>query len=101
MITKSITVWLLIASLLCIPVHTFADEEMEAYAKDLKGAQMAVDALIARPLGLVSTILGGAVFIVALPFSALGGNTKETYQRLVEDPAKYTFKRPLGNFHDK
>jgi len=43
-------------------------------------------------------VVGTAVFIVSLPFSALGGNTKIACQKLVKDPAKFTFKRPLGDF---
>jgi len=42
--------------------------------------------------------LGCAVFIVSLPFSLLGGNTKQASQKLVKDPASFTFVRPLGEF---
>jgi len=59
---------------------------------------MVVDLALARPLGLVSTIAGLTVFIVASPLSALGGNADETWNVLVVAPANYTFQRPLGHF---
>ena len=59
---------------------------------------MAVDLIAVRPLGLVATLAGSAVFIVSIPFSALGGNTEDAWESLVVDPATFTFKRPLGEF---
>ena len=40
--------------------------------------------------------LGTAVWIVALPFTALGGNVKKSGEKLVVWPAKNTFVRCLG-----
>lgn len=54
------------------------------------------DLLILRPIGIAVTALGAAVFIVSLPFSVLGGNTKDAFHELVVDPARFTFNRPLG-----
>lgn len=65
---------------------------------EIVAGQMAGDALVARPLGLCATVIGGALFVVSLPFSALGGNTGPAYDRLVVDPFKFTFDRPLGEF---
>lgn len=62
--------------------------------------EMVVDLLLLRPLGLVATVVGTAFFIASLPFSALGGNTKEAFHRLVVDPARFTFNRPLGEPED-
>ena len=56
------------------------------------------DALIVRPLGICATILGVGLFVISLPFSALGGNVKEAGKKLVVAPAKFTFQRPLGEF---
>jgi hypothetical protein len=58
---------------------------------------MAVDLILLRPLGLVATATGILVFVVALPFSALGGNIQEALDSLVITPAEYTFLRPLGD----
>jgi hypothetical protein len=58
---------------------------------------MTVDLIFLRPLGLVATVAGTLVFVVALPFSALGGNTQGALASLVISPAEYTFLRPLGD----
>lgn len=61
---------------------------------------MTVDLILVRPLGLVTTICGSVFFLVSSPFSAMGGNTREAWDSLVAEPAKYTFQRPLGHFED-
>ena len=61
-------------------------------------AAMTVDLVVARPAGAVATVAGAAIFLVSWPFAALGGNTDETWDSLVVDPASYTFQRPLGDF---
>lgn len=38
---------------------------------------MAGDALFVRPVLLATTLVGGAIYLVSLPFSALGGNAAE------------------------
>ncbi len=65
------------------------DEEPSALA-------MVGDAIIARPLGLVFTVVGAATYLVTLPFSALGGNAGEAGRVLVVGPAEATFVRCLG-----
>ncbi len=61
------------------------------------GGAMLADTVLVRPLMLTSTVVGLATFIVTLPFSALGGNIGEAGNRLVVEPARYTFIRPLGD----
>jgi hypothetical protein len=57
---------------------------------------MAGDLLVARPIGAVATVAGTALFVLSLPFSALGGNVKQAADVLVIGPAKETFMRCLG-----
>jgi hypothetical protein len=57
---------------------------------------MMADLVALRPLGIVGTAVGFAFFIVSSPFSALGGNIHESWEKLVKEPARYTFVRPLG-----
>ncbi len=57
---------------------------------------MGGDLLIARPLLLVTTLAGAAVFLVSLPFTAAGGNVESAAQTLVGGPAEATFVRCLG-----
>ena len=61
---------------------------------------MLVDAVVVRPLTLVASVIGGALWVVSLPFTLLGGNTGEAGDILVLDPLCYTFKRPLGYMDD-
>jgi hypothetical protein len=56
------------------------------------------DAILGRPVGLAATVVGGAVFVVCLPFAATSGSIKPTADALVGKPARFTFTRPLGDF---
>ena len=60
------------------------------------GLEMGADAVMVRPLTLVATVIGAGLFIVSLPFSALGGNVGEAGSTLVGTPFKSTFLRCLG-----
>ncbi len=62
------------------------------------GGAMAVDGLVIRPLGIGATAIGGIVFVLTLPFSALSGNVDQAKKSLVQEPARFTFKRSLGEF---
>jgi hypothetical protein len=57
---------------------------------------MAADLLIARPLLIAATVVGTGVFIIALPFSALGGNVEESADALIGEPGREAFARCLG-----
>lgn len=61
-------------------------------------AEVAADALVVRPVGMAATVVGAAIFIVALPFAAIAGDVKQTSKSLVGAPAAFTFKRRLGDF---
>ncbi|MHC8405267.1 MULTISPECIES: multidrug transporter [unclassified Pseudomonas] len=54
------------------------------------------DLLIARPLLIVATVIGAGLFVVALPFTALGGGIGDAGKALVVDPGKAAFVRCLG-----
>ena len=97
-ILKQTAIYFLITTLVLIPFGTAAfAQEQEPGNADVRG-KMVADVLIVRPLGIVSTILGTALFLVSLPFSAMGGNVNEARQKLVVEPGRFTFKRPLGEF---
>lgn len=57
---------------------------------------MTTDAIFIRPALFATTIIGGAVYLVSLPFSLLGGNAEEAGEVLVMGPARATFVRCLG-----
>ncbi|QMU61511.1 MAG: hypothetical protein GKR92_07290 [Gammaproteobacteria bacterium] len=68
------------------------------FAESGSAEVMVADAIVARPIGLVATVVGSAVYVVSLPFSILGGNEKQAREKLVTEPTAFTFKRPLGKF---
>ena len=68
---------------------TYTLEAPPAYA-------MVGDLVIARPLLIAGTALGAVLFVVSLPFSALGGNVEEAAQALVVEPGREAFVRCLG-----
>lgn len=57
---------------------------------------MVGDLLIARPLLIAATVVGTGVFLVSLPFSALGGNVPEAADALIGSPGREAFARCLG-----
>lgn len=61
-------------------------------------AAMMVDGVVVRPLGLVATAVGAVVWVVTLPFSAIAGSVGDAGDALVNEPARFTFKRPMGVF---
>jgi hypothetical protein len=70
-----------------------------AFAQSGDDAFYAVgDLVIARPLGIVSIVVGGAAFIASLPFALTSGSVRNTADLLVGQPFRFTFKRPLGEF---
>ena len=54
------------------------------------------DGLLMRPAGVIATVLGTVAFVVTLPFSIPARSVEKAAQKLVVDPAQYTFVRPLG-----
>lgn len=94
---KHVIVMLTAIALVAVPGMTCFAQELEMDS-DVIAGKMTGDALVARPLGLAATIIGGAIFVVSLPFSALGGNTKSAFNYLLADPFTFTFNRPLGEF---
>jgi len=95
-ILKRLTVLLTVLALVAMPCMTCFAQGLEE-DRDLIGGKMAAEVVV-RPLGMAATIIGGAIFIVTLPFSAIGGNAKPAYDHLLSDPFMYTFNRPLGDY---
>ena len=88
---------LLIGVLLVVPFSATAFAQSLEEDREITAGKMAADVLIVRPLGIVATVVGSALFIIALPFAALGGNTEDVFEHLIKEPAKFTFQRPLGD----
>ncbi|HSU53207.1 MAG TPA: hypothetical protein VLT36_04025 [Candidatus Dormibacteraeota bacterium] len=58
---------------------------------------MAADVIIVRPACVVATAVGSALFVVALPFSAISKSVRKSAHAFVVRPAKAAFTRPLGD----
>lgn len=97
-ITKQSLVFIIIASLVFVPLGASALAEGNSMDEEISGEAMIADLVFVRPLGIVAVAVGSVFFIVSLPFSLLGGNSKDAAQKLVYDPANFTFSRPLGDF---
>lgn len=66
--------------------------------EETTGAKMAADLLLMRPAGIVATLAGSVIFVLALPFTMISGDTQHSLDKLIKEPGKYTFNRPLGDF---
>jgi hypothetical protein len=97
-IAKKSLVLVVAASLLIIPFGSAALGGEYFEAETPSGGEMVFDFILVRPVGLVATAVGAVFYVVSWPFAALGGNTDIAGEKLVKDPAAYTFKRPLGEF---
>lgn len=87
----------LISGLMLIPFGSSALAQDQSLFEENSAEQMFIDLLLLRPLGIAATAVGAAMFIVSLPFSASGKNVKEAFCKMMAEPAKFTFARPLGN----
>lgn len=58
--------------------------------------EMLIDITFLRPLGFAATVLGTVAFVVSLPVTLITQQTDKAAQKLIVDPGKYTFVRPLG-----
>jgi hypothetical protein len=81
---------------LFIVLPGFAQPETPTYSQAPSAGAIIGDLFLARPAGLVATVVGTAVFIVAFPFSLPSRSVDTVAQTLVVKPATFTFVRPLG-----
>ena len=88
---KKAIVVILTLALLAASVPAFAGTE--------KDGAIVGDVLFTRPLGLAAVVGGAALWVVTLPFAALGGNIDQTTHSLITNPVKYTFARPVGELY--
>jgi len=87
---------IIIASVLFAFTATFSFAATDT--QDPRDEAIIGDILVLRPLGVVATAVGFAFYVVGLPFSQGGGNTKGAADTLVAAPATFTFARPVGDF---
>ena len=73
-----------------------AEDAYSTRSDDVSAETIVVDGLLLRPGGVIATLVGSAVFVITLPFSIPTKSVEKAAQKLVVDPARYTFVRPLG-----
>ena len=63
-------------------------------------AAVVFDVVLLRPLGLLTMVIGAAIFVPAAVVTSPGGldSIEEALALFVLDPAKSVLERPLGDF---
>jgi hypothetical protein len=61
-------------------------------------AATTTDIFLARPFTFAASLLGGAIWTVALPITLPTRNANESFDALVRHPWDLTFNRDLGDF---
>ncbi len=95
-VKRSIVI-LLVAALTVIPFGAGPLAQIKPEEESINSGEMMIDTVVFRPLGFVGTVLGTTMWLVSLPFSIPGGNEQDVRKKLVNEPARYTFKRTLGD----
>jgi len=72
-------------------------EKPQMLDSDTAAADIVLDMVITRPIGLVGLIAGSVVYVVTLPVAMITKSVDRTQKALVKDPYDYTFVRPLGD----
>lgn len=70
--------------------------DQEQAVREPSTNEVMTDAVLARPLGLVGTVLGTVAFVVSLPFTIPSKTVDRAGEALVKKPFRDTFKRPIG-----
>ncbi len=58
--------------------------------------EVALDLVVARPIGILMAAVGSVFFVLTVPFSLIGGNVGESADVLVFGPYKEVLVRCLG-----
>ena len=92
--------FLALGFVLCLAGSAAAETPLDGHPNlDAAGrVAPAVDALLLRPLGLVATLTGVALFIGIAPVVLITrpGQLDETFDHLVAAPARYTWVDRIG-----
>ncbi|NPA94388.1 MAG: hypothetical protein GXO58_03050 [Thermodesulfobacteria bacterium] len=97
-IRKGLALMVLLATMAMFLVPKEAQAVPARYRVGHDPVAMMVDGVVARPLGLASTVIGSAFFLVTLPFTIPSHSVESAKKQMIDYPAWFTFKRPLGEF---
>lgn len=84
-------------TVLCVVVIGLGSVNVSRASDDNSIATI-TDVTLVRPGCFAATLIGSAIFLVALPVAAISGSVRKTADTLVVTPAQATFTRPLGDF---
>lgn len=98
MFAKRIVVLCCVLALILIPLGSAAFGASDYVNDDMTPERMAADVLVVRPIGMVASVAGCAIYLISLPFSIPGDNADKVWEKAVVAPVKYTFDRPVGEF---
>ncbi len=87
------TIVALVISCMLVPQMLWAQDAVDESPNEFA---MVGDLVVARPIGVVMTVAGTAVWLVSLPFTLLSGHASEAAGTLIAGPAEATFMRCLG-----
>jgi hypothetical protein len=94
--------YLVVILFLCTTSLVHANEDSYVTRTENVSAEAIIaDGLLLRPGGLLATVVGTAVFVVTLPFSIPTKSVDKAAQKLIVDPGRYTFVRPLGQVESR
>ena len=94
--------YLVVILFLCTTSLVHANEDSYVTrTEDVSAETIIADGLLLRPGGLLATVVGTAVFVVTLPFSIPTKSVDKAAQKLIVDPGRYTFVRPLGQVESR
>jgi hypothetical protein len=94
--TKRSLVLVMVALLVCTTTGFSALAQDPKLEEETTAEGIIVDFVLLRPMGIISTAVGTVFFIASLPFSGSTGSIGVAFQKLVAEPASFTFARPLG-----
>jgi hypothetical protein len=89
-----------LVSAVCVLVLLLGTVSPCMASSDSGSLEAVADVFIVRPGCFVATVLGSALFVVALPVAAISRSIPHTAKVLVVQPAKATFSRPVGDMDD-
>ena len=95
-----IAILLITAGQIIGPFHGYAQPGQADESEKWAGEPLLADLFIARPLGLIQSIVGAVGFIVSIPVAVPLGSTRTAFELLLHEPFSYTFQRPLGTYDD-
>ena len=83
---------IILVSLLGAPHVVWAEED------EPSAEAITLDVVLIRPVGILSLAAGTGIFVISSPFAIITGSTKTAAKKLVVEPYKFTFERPLGEY---